>query len=76
MHPESVPQYFCIKVEFAIQLIHWLAAQQSTLNYQWPLADIAELNPSLDVDQRTAKLAARLLFEMHKAKKHQDKRMI
>lgn len=31
---------------------------------QWLMADIAELNPSYDQDNRTAKLAARLVWEM------------
>ena len=35
-------------------------------NVRWLMADIAELNPDFDIDQRTAKVAARLVYELMK----------
>ncbi|MDN4501499.1 hypothetical protein QX776_03765 [Alteromonadaceae bacterium BrNp21-10] len=45
-----------------------VSQQQSILHYQWQLADIAEMNPDFDLDYHTAKVAARLIYEMVKAK--------
>ena len=53
---------------FVINMLHWLAQSQSIFNYRWQLADVAEMNPTYDIDNRTAKLAARLIFEMVNAK--------
>ncbi|WP_205663277.1 formimidoylglutamase [Alteromonas facilis] len=60
----SAPSALGIEVSFVIKLLRWLAIQQKALGYRWQLCDIAEMNPSLDVDGRTAKLAARLGFEI------------
>ena len=59
----SAPSALGISVEFVIQMIHWIAQSQSTFHYNWRLADIAEMNPNYDIDNRTAKLAARLIYE-------------
>ncbi len=60
----SAPSALGIDVLFAIKLLHFLAEQQSSLQYRWALCDIAEMNPVFDIDKRTAKLAARLGFEV------------
>ena len=59
----SAPSAFGISVEFVINMLHWIAQSQSTYSYNWQLADIAEMNPNYDIDNRTAKLAARLVYE-------------
>lgn len=64
----SSPAALGIPVADVIELINWIGSQQQKLGFSWPLADIAEMNPKFDQDQRTAKLAARLVHEMHKAK--------
>jgi formiminoglutamase len=63
----SAPSALGISVEFVIHMLHWLAQSQSALNYHWRLADIAEMNPHYDIDNRTAKLAARLVYEVVKS---------
>jgi formiminoglutamase len=59
----SAPSALGISVEFAISMLHWIAQSQSVFRYNWGLADIAEMNPTYDIDSRTAKLAARLIYE-------------
>ena len=63
----SAPSALGISVPFVINMLHWLASSQLPFNYQWQLADVAEMNPTYDIDNRTAKLAARLIFEMTQA---------
>jgi formiminoglutamase len=63
----SAPASLGIFPSFVIDVIHWLAKSQNGLKYDWRLADIAEMNPVFDQDDRTAKLAARLVFEISKA---------
>ena len=60
----SAPSALGIDVLFVIQVLHFLAQQQAACNYRWALCDIAEMNPAFDIDKRTAKLAARLGFEV------------
>lgn len=64
----SAPSALGVSPQLVIEIIHWLARQQKTLNFAWPLVDIAELNPNFDLDNRTAKLAARLLHEVVRAR--------
>lgn len=64
----SAPSALGISVEFVIKMLYWIAQSQSTFHYNWQLADIAEMNPNYDIDNRTAKLAARLVFEAVNAK--------
>ena len=59
----SAPNALGISVEFVINMLHWIAQSQTTFHYNWQLADIAEMNPTYDIDSRTAKLAARLIYE-------------
>lgn len=63
----SAPSALGICPNQVIALLHWLANQQTSLNFNWRLADIAEMNPTFDTDARTAKLAARLVYEISKA---------
>ena len=60
----SAPSSLGINLSFVIRILEWLAHQQKTFGYQWRLMDIAELNPALDIDNRTARLAARLIFDV------------
>lgn len=59
----SAPSALGIDPNYVIKLIHWIKAQQLTLNFNWRLADIAEMSPKYDIDDLTAKLAARLVWE-------------
>ena len=59
----SAPSALGISPTLVINTLHFLAQQQSTYGYQWRLCDVAEMNPNYDIDSRTAKLAARLIFE-------------
>ncbi|WP_299084667.1 formimidoylglutamase [uncultured Paraglaciecola sp.] len=60
----SAPSALGISVEFVIHMLRWVAQSQSSFHYNWRLTDIAEMNPYYDIDNRTAKLAARLVHEM------------
>lgn len=60
----SAPSALGISVEFVIQMLRWIAQSQAAFHYNWRLADIAEMNPNYDIDNRTAKLAARLVYEV------------
>lgn len=60
----SAPSTLGISPALVINTLHFLAQHQSTYGYQWRLCDIAEMNPNYDIDSRTAKLAARLIFEV------------
>ena len=64
----SAPSALGISVEFVINMLHWIAQSQPVFHYNWSLADIAEMNPYYDIDNRTAKLAARLVFEVINSK--------
>ena len=59
----SAPSALGISPTLVINTLHFLAQHQSTYGYQWKLCDVAEMNPNYDIDSRTAKLAARLIFE-------------
>jgi formiminoglutamase len=64
----SAPSALGISVEFVINMLHWIAQSQPAYHYNWSLADIAEMNPHFDIDNRTAKLAARLVYEVVNSK--------
>ncbi len=60
----SAPSSLGIAPNVILQTLEWLQLQQTHLNYQWKLTDIAEMNPKYDQDNRTARLAARLISEV------------
>ena len=62
----SAPSPLGISAEFIIEILHWLAKGQAEYKYEWKLVDIAEMNPEFDLDNRTAKVAARLIHEIVK----------
>lgn len=64
----SAPSALDIQVEFVLQTLQWLAASRGKFNYNWQLTDLAEMNPQYDLDRRTAKLAARIIYQIVKAK--------
>jgi formiminoglutamase len=64
----SAPSTIGIPVDFALQTIQWIAKSQEALDFEWQLADIAEMNPHLDIDNRTARLAATIVYTLVKAK--------
>ncbi len=59
----SAPSALGVQPHFAIELLQFLSNARSQYHFEWPLIDIAELNPRFDIDNRTAKLGARLVFE-------------
>jgi formiminoglutamase len=63
----SAPSALGIAVEFVLKTLLWIAASQAKFNYNWQLTDLAEMNPQYDLDRRTAKLAARIVYEIVKA---------
>lgn len=66
----SAPSSLGIGPSVVIKTLHWLAQSQLELAYNWQIADVAEMNPNYDIDNRTAKLAARLISEIFKAKQN------
>jgi len=60
----SAPASLGISLEFIIQCLSTISQACNTNKVAWLMSDIAELNPSLDIDQRTAKVAARLAYEI------------
>ncbi|WP_339725313.1 formimidoylglutamase [uncultured Paraglaciecola sp.] len=64
----SAPSALGISVEFVIKMLHWIAKSQDVFDFNWQLTDIAEMNPHFDIDNRTAKLAARLVYEVVNSK--------
>ncbi|GAA0859514.1 formimidoylglutamase [Aliiglaciecola litoralis] len=59
----SAPASLGVDRQFVIDMLRWLWQQQAQMNYCWRVMDIAEMNPQFDIDNRTAKLAARLIYE-------------
>lgn len=62
----SAPSAIGIDPNYVIKVLHWLKTQEQNIGFNWRLADIAEMNPKYDLDSRTAKLAARLVWEVCK----------
>jgi formiminoglutamase len=60
----SAPSALGVDPLLVIRVLRYLAEKQQAMQYQWQLCDIAEMNPQFDIDSRTAKLAARLIFEV------------
>jgi len=62
----SAPSTVGIEPQFALQLIGIIKALCQQHNVTWRISDIAEMNPTFDIDHRTARLAARLVDEIVK----------
>lgn len=60
----SAPAALGISLELIIQSLAQIKQACKANNTPWLMADIAELNPTYDIDQRTAKVAARLAYEL------------
>jgi len=58
----SAPAGFGISLEFVIRCLRRIRAMSP--ERPWPVADVAEFNPRYDVDGRTARSAARLIWEL------------
>ncbi|MCU7554258.1 formimidoylglutamase [Alteromonas sp. ASW11-19] len=63
----SAPAGLGIPPAEAVLFIRQLAAEVRTRSLAWRLSDIAELNPVYDSDHRTARLAARMVYELTQA---------
>ena len=61
----SAPAALGISPAFVIDCLHTTARLCASSGCQWLLADIAELNPNHDPDGRTARTAARLVWEIN-----------
>jgi len=57
----SAPSTIGIEPLFALELIERIKQRCSQHRVTWRMSDIAEMNPIYDIDQRTARLAARLI---------------
>ena len=53
-----------ISSELVIRLLREILSLSAELEVPILLSDVAELNPQVDIDQRTARLAARLVWEL------------
>lgn len=60
----SAPSSLGISFQTVLKTLSWLQQKQDSFNYQWRLIDVAEMNPEYDQDNRTAKIAARLISEV------------
>jgi formiminoglutamase len=60
----SAPASVGISSELVIKLLREIRSLSTELEVPILLSDVAELNPQVDIDQRTARLAARLVWEL------------
>ena len=60
----SAPASVGISSELVIRLLREIRNLSAELEVPIILSDVAELNPHFDIDQRTARLAARLVWEL------------
>jgi formiminoglutamase len=60
----SAPASVGISSELVIRLLREIRIFSAELEVPIILSDVAELNPHVDIDQRTARLAARLVWEL------------
>lgn len=60
----SAPAALGISLDFIIQSLTQIKHACTNNSTAWLMSDIAELNPKYDIDQRTAKVAARLAYEI------------
>ena len=63
----SAPAALGIAPGFVIDCLHQAAQACRAAECRWLLADIAELNPAYDLDGRSARIAARLAWEIERA---------
>ena len=61
----SAPSAVGISIVDTLKTLNWLGQECKQRKINWLLSDIAELNPDYDVDNRTARLAARLIHQAH-----------
>jgi len=60
----SAPSTLGVSMAVIVDLLKVAQNTCDELNIPWLMADIAELNPAYDQDQRTARIAARLAYEL------------
>lgn len=60
----SAPAALGVSLDFVIHSLKQVEKVCAVNKVNWLMADIAELNPRFDIDQRTAKVAARLAYEI------------
>ncbi|NMH58523.1 formimidoylglutamase [Alteromonas ponticola] len=60
----SAPSALGINPVEMIKILQWLGNACTENDVVWQLSDIAELNPTLDSDNKTARFAARIAFEL------------
>jgi len=60
----SAPAALGIAPRFIINSLRQIKTACHTYNVPWLMADIAELNPKYDLDNRTARIAARIAYEI------------
>lgn len=63
----SSPSPLGIQPQFVIEVLQWLGERSKQSKVAWRIADIAEMNPAYDLDNRTARIAARLVHEIVQA---------
>lgn len=68
----SAPSALGICPNETIKIIQWLSQNCNQYDVGWRLSDIAELNPSFDSDNKTARFAARIAFELVQAMQQAD----
>jgi formiminoglutamase len=66
----SAPSALGISPRETINILQWLAQACGEYAISWRLSDIAELNPSLDSHNTTARFASRVAFELVNAMIH------
>lgn len=60
----SAPNPLGIDPSIVITAFQYIKTLCKIHHVNWRMSDIAELNPSYDIDQRTARLAARIIYEL------------
>ena len=65
----SAPAALGIPLDLLLGCIKVISQSCHAHQVNWLMSDIAELNPEFDIDQRTARVAARLVYELIQARK-------
>lgn len=63
----SAPAALGISAAEVVIFLRWLGEEVAKRDIHWRLSDIAELNPTFDKGSKTARLAARMGFELARA---------